>query len=490
MARFKEQLEKFDALVTNPFGEKGAAAFQHLSNDPGATILYPNNARVSATTKIPGFPSDIRRALVVSSNGSQSGKAAVLYANNIGFVDQDSFTVSAQASGMANPSTTMFTEFDGGLYYVTPGGTDLRRFDINTSGNVSCNTTVGYTSAYSAVASYINALITAYNSNSTTDVYITYAATTTNPTQNQVLSPGTRIPFPVVSMDEYKNYVVMLCEYKTGAMVTFYDGKSSLPSFFEPVPQGIPLFVRNVNGYLLVVTFDKNVNSRTLIISVFDGTKFTKLFEYKKYNPSVFAVDLHDSGATVDDGSLYFTGRFCEQHGMWKFNVETNELTLESYYDNGGIATLVNYSLYNTLVLPSQIGLVMNTTGATLYQNDFNNYSVVSPMYITRRFDGGAKNIKKKWLSVGLTTHTGFDEVSSIPANRSILVEYRIDNTTAWTTMGTHTASNEVFTEFTYENTQITITDYHTIQFKLTWTGLSYLDDFYVTHDGLPEIEN
>jgi hypothetical protein len=95
----------------------------------------------------------------------------------------------------------------------------------------------------------------------------------------------------------------------------------------------------------------------------------------------------------------------------------------------------------------------------------------------------------KKWLSFGISAHTDFDEDGSTPSDKTILVEYRTDNNVSWNTIGTYTSTTSPFKEFTFENTEVTITDYYSIQFRLTWSGLTYVDSIYIKHDILPQIE-
>jgi hypothetical protein len=496
MARVKENQKLWRGEVTNPFAEDGAQSSFHLRVDPENTMLYPMNSRVLASAKYTGFPANAVRAIELASPGTWNGQLAILAGGStLGLVDKAGGVVSLNGSGVTNPSGTLMLEFDAGIYYATQGPATVTRYDLfsSTPSAVTGIFPTTYTNVFGTVIPQINRAFFAFNYSSSFGggAYVYYVTNNVfdDTTRNITLLPATELQNEVVSADAYKSYAVFLCTYKTGSIAVFYGGLYSLASLFEPLPQGAPLFIRNVNGVLVAVTLDSNVNNKSLVFSVFDGERFQVVKEYKKFNPAIFAVDLKDSSATVDDACLYFSGRFCNEHGLFKYNPESNELTLESYYDNGGISTIVNYG-NSCAFLPTYKGGIITTTGATVYQDTLNDYNTVAPEYITSRFDGGYKNIKKKWLSVGINTHTDFGELGSVPATKTITVYYRTDNTVAWTLLGTHTASTTPFTEFAYENTRITITDYYTIQFRLVFSGLSYIDEFYVTHNGLPEIEN
>ena len=483
-----ETLSVWNGVVSDPFTEDGAGLMQHLQTTNNRGSIYPNNSRVLASTKFSAYPIAGRRSLDITTLGTYAYNTAVLAPSQIYFFNPNLQTSSTLATGFSNPDHRLFFEFDGGVYYTTESPLIVRRKDL-VSGTETTITTIPstYENAYGTLMSNKNIGVIACNYSSGTVAYRLDFNIPSKPNANTTAIIGVRLSQNCVSIDEYKNYATMLCTKSNGSVVAFWDGESAKCSFIEDVPQGTPLFIRSVAGYLLVATLDYNVNDVSLVFSLYDGDKFKQVYTYTKYNPASKVVNIRDSSARVDDGVLYFTGDFCGESGLWLFDPNTLSLEMTSYVNNSELSpafTTVNYCAQ-----PTYWGITGADSDAFCYQNTNNDFNTVQPKYVTRRFDGGSKKLKKKWLSVGLSSHTDFDQNGSVPTTQSVLIEYRTDNNNAWTTLGTHVASDEPFTEFAFENTLITIEDYYTIQFRLTWSGLVYGDEFYVKHDVLPQIE-
>lgn len=490
MSTIIEEVKEFKGMSSNPFATDGCALSAHLQTDADMSMVYPSNSRELAANVFSGFPGTMRRAVNVSSSSGHPFTTAVLATNQMYFFNPNTVSSVGYATGESFPSNSMLFELENGLYFTTASNT-FHRFDMTTNTTVSV-TPIGLIStptgtSFGTLLSSANYGVIAVNIKEGCQVFYIRPTSDGAVTGNTQMGNGFAVSTTCVSVTEINKYAVVCCRDTGGAVVFFWDPGIGQADFSVKSSGGDPLFIRNVNESLILCSLNYDANSVSLVFSLFDGKSyFDPIYTYKKFSPISKVVQIEDCSAVVDDGNIYFSGNFCGEKGLWKFDPTTQSLTIQSFTNNSNSST---FTTYNAVAVPTQWGLVAADADAYIYNVTNNNYNSVLPQYISRRFNGGNSKLMKKWLSFGLSTHSDFDEVGSVPSTRTILVEYRTDNESSWSTIGTFDATTSPFVEYTFENTGITITDYYTIQFRLTWSGLTYLDSFYVKHDVLPQIE-
>ena len=153
------------------------------------------------------------------------------------------------------------------------------------------------------------------------------------------------------------------------------------------------------------------------------------------------------------------------QAGVWKVGKSASgafSVTLDNVPNNDtGVTssvTLEGFFIIGSFVFIAYI----DTTSELTSTNDVETYSV-SATYESLKFGEATQN--KKLISVGVTTEY-------LPSGGQIILKYKKDSETTWTTIFTHTTANSLFHEaVNIESSGANLPTFREIQFQILSTG-------------------
>lgn len=293
--------------------------------------------------------------------------------------------------------------------------------------------------------------------------------------------------YKIVSMTYWDKYLVIGVKSKAEKTdkVYFWDMISFTASFVREVPEGNLEFVVNNGTELVVLSTQDDVDGK-MSLYTFTGGQFDEKVSIIVRNMTG-DIDFDEWAKDIRNNTVYFGGTFNDYTGIWRFGLNKYNryyITMDRSATDAG-----NEQYIHDINISEDTFYVIHHVGDITRTENAPNYTLTpTEVYLeTIRFYAGEKHLLKKWLSVGLSTIEPIDETYT-PANRSIKLLYRTDKQLAWTEIGVYDVSLSEFQEFTFENTEVTIEDYHYIEFRLEFTGLVQLSELYVRHSIKPQI--
>jgi len=115
---------------------------------------------------------------------------------------------------------------------------------------------------------------------------------------------------------------------------------------------------------------------------------------------------------------------------------------------------------YRSVTFAGDFMFVVHTAPGTITRTDDSSSSFATGNYETLYFNGPVKASEQQLVSIAIST-------IALPVGASAVVRYRKDSETAFTTIGTHSGTNTVFSRFNILASGATLPSFHTIQFQV-----------------------
>lgn len=278
------------------------------------------------------------------------------------------------------------------------------------------------------------------------------------------------------------NLLAIACRPKDAggkSVVFLWDRDSSLSTITGKIDwgEGNLLYIAYLDGNLIGVTdyflndSTLNLSAGKLIIKVASGEKARTIKEIQKTADDTTSfipnTGISSDGTNVDsnsvrtkiirDNKLYIPGAMSDQAETWRGaivitgdgrvtmdTVESEATSLE------GMFVLGRYWFF-AHSLDGSVNRTDTTYGTAVYQS--------------QKFTEGDAGTTKKLLGVTVT-------FAPLPSGASVIVKYRKDEATTWTTIFTHTTANSIrHTARNIESSDANLPTYKEIQFRIESTG-------------------
>lgn len=229
---------------------------------------------------------------------------------------------------------------------------------------------------------------------------------------------------------------------------------------------GVIASVGNVEGYIVAVmniglTSSLAPTGGKLTVRVWGGGSVQTIKDIK----ATTIGSLISSQRIVKDFKLYFPASLfyngALQHGIWAFGRKNPGaafgITLAVADENIGVNGIQGFGSAG-----DYFWLSINADGTIDKIDDQANYTFTS-VYESQKFNGGNASIVKDMQSI-------FATYAPLPAAGQVVVKYRKDEETSYTTLFTETTDNEVRTELG-RGGAVTLPSFKEIQFRVESTG-------------------
>lgn len=267
------------------------------------------------------------------------------------------------------------------------------------------------------------------------------------------------------------NYLAIACKPKTtgltNSVVFLWDRDSSLATISGKIDwgEGDLFHIANLDGNLIGVTdyFLSSIwgiDKGKIITSVAVGEKARVIKEVETDND--ITLPSMSSNKFIKNNKLYFAARIekdsvanegiyvVDGRGNISLDYVEEEVTTGKIQ---GIFSLGNY----WFIAHSGDGSVNRT-------NNDGNYTYTS-VYESQIFAGGDSSKTKKLIGVTIMT-------DSLPTAGQVVIKYRKDEETSWTTIFTNTTDNSIsHSAINIESSGATLPEYKEIQFRIESTG-------------------
>ena len=290
------------------------------------------------------------------------------------------------------------------------------------------------------------------------------------------------------SICEYNNYIAIGCAPKSGygkSVVYLWDRDSSLATLSESIDWGNgELFVlEEIDGILVGVS---NVG-KAGVSSFNTGPNFAQriVFRYLSGGKAVMFNEFISSASTSylttipkkykDNNYIYFPLFMTfpdgtNQQGIWKIGKNRGgniAVSLDRTSNNDSAITLTTFLGF--IIVGDFLFTSTNESGTitvrkTIESGDASQYSQTSS-YDTVVLNDGDSSLKKKL--VGVTVFT-----EPLPTAGQVILKYKIDDETSFTTIFTNTTDNSVHhSAINIESTGLALPEYKEITFQILSTG-------------------
>ena len=480
---YKITINKFYGGIANDVFSADAASYANalgLDDLLQAGRLSPYR---SYTSRILGA-TNIRRVVMGSDStiyalGEASGASTSMTASYKAAVHDTSWTLSA--TGTQAPRSKAFTDYKDHIYAWNLGETNINRYVKKDAVWHNEWQTIGNGNAGPIYSHSDGILYTAYgNIIASWDGTTWTAAALTIPAEYQI-----------VDITDWGQNLVTGAAWGNGVLSTFNPSKSrvffwdtintSTYQMAKNIPEGIIIACRNIGEEIAVIALSVGADisqDATLLAYTYNGGQFIlrkKIIVQQETNSSGFGfVDQH---IQVKNNQIYFIANVGGVKGVWRFGKNNGVYCLKR---DRLLVNAADDTDWEPITSTASIGFIgdylcsITAVGTLACLINANTYSATG-IYESAIFGAGKQYESKNLLSVAIATKV-------LPASASVLVRYRVDGTTAWTDIGTH--SSGVFSEFADELQK----DWNQIQFRLETTGNAEITEFTFLYESMLNI--
>lgn len=411
--------------------------------------------------------------------GTSASKATVFYKNV--YTDGVWETTANNASVVADKASNGFAIYypATGLVYVTTGTSNVEAYDP-TGTNPFVTQSVGLWSSggRACLHSKDDTLYVSYQHSTLGARIAKYDGSTwTIP----ALTLGLR--YTITAMCEYGNYLAIACKtsdsFGDRSKVFLWDRDSSLTTLSESIDWGYGKleFLESYEGALIGVSYQDSavfqsnrLGPERLSIKAYTGnvpTEILNLISDTTAYPAALLGQLYGTGFQKTNNRLYFLAGIqidgTVLNGLWSIGKVANQpyaLQLEYLPNNDTTVT----SMEGFYVAGSFAFIAYNNDGSLSKTIETLSYSATST-WESLKYDLGEVSLKKKLLGVSVNT-------VPLPTAGQVVLKYKADSDTSWTTIFTHTTDNSVsHSSVNIESTGANLPEFNEIQFQIESTG-------------------
>lgn len=300
--------------------------------------------------------------------------------------------------------------------------------------------------------------------------------------------------FKITTISFWQDYLAVGCSHleKYGdSKVFFWDTLSADPSFVEEIPEGRLEILENVGGELAAIMefgSSGSIQASSIIASTYNGGEFIQRRRLT-ISDDTELITIIEPTAVVKNNQLYFGAKIGTDVFIYRFGFNSNLycLTKDKYVANNNdnasqiFAMAVNGDTFFTC-------LTYSGATETYRTNTDKDYTMTTkPNYQTIYIPAGESGEKGKLNFVGVQTLPTAGEGAFTPATQTIVVSYKADSETSYTTLGTHDAAEQDYTKLTESGTDNEFPDnWKSITLRLEITGLTQLHKLEVNFDNVP----
>lgn len=203
-------------------------------------------------------------------------------------------------------------------------------------------------------------------------------------------------------------------------------------------------------GKLVIKRWDGGTLSTVKILQAYYTSSVgLKNFKVEKEGRVFFYADVPQASSSTAEAGIYSFGRR-DASGNYALTLDTGTPPSEEVYGMGAAGNYW-YIAHNT------DGSVSRTSGAGAYS--------YTSSYETIKFNGGDINTEKRLLGVAVST-------AYLPANARVVLKYKKDSDTSFSTISTHLSTNSVSREdIIIATTGSNLPEFKEIQFRIESTG-------------------
>ena len=307
--------------------------------------------------------------------------------------------------------------------------------------------------------------------------------------------------FYITSIAEMGNNIAIAMAPLSGAQVGqsrvfIWDRDTSLTTLSETIPweEGQLQILDVVDGYLIGVTLSGNSTTRFSNRIIFRyltgnnimGYRAEKLFEILSSNAGTTTLPI---AKQMVDGRLHFMMRAyidgTQRDGVWSIGKLGESFTLNHERAVNNDTALGNGILHNFMYVGDYLFQAYQNTASDFAVSktiDTATFTSQTAIYETSIFDGSLHNFDASYPKnlKEITVTTEF-----LPAAGQVLLGYRINEQTAWTTIFVNTTDNSIsHTAINFESRTATMTIASPAVVTLTAHGLLAGDSIYFTTTG------
>ena len=469
MPIYKITLNKFyggvadDIVAPNAAEYAGAVGLDDLTQ---SGRLSPYRSYVDRSTG----GSNLRRVVMGSDGtvyalGEVSGANASTTVYTKTALSDASWTLSASAS-VGNAQSQAFAE-DGNYFYSWDSNGAIDRYSIRDASFEN-----GWQNPSGATSNNVGPIF--HHSNGNT--YFAYGNIIAEWDRTTFTAIALDLPpgFQIIDLTEQNSYLVIAAAWGEPITSTFNPNKSKV-FFWDTVNTSTYQFAKSIPEGTIIAC--QNIGDEIAVISLLSGGGLSqdgKAFAYT-YNGGQFQLqkklivpqNTDSSGFAfrgqhiqVKNNQLYFVFNLGGVKGVWRFGKNNGVYCLKR---DRFLVNVTDDTDFDQIRTDAAIGFVgdylcaITAVGTFVCMTNANTYSATG-YYESPVIGGGKQYETKDLLSVAIVTR-------GLPASASVLVRYRVDAESSWTTIGTH--SSGVFSEFADELPK----GWNLIQFRLETTG-------------------
>lgn len=299
--------------------------------------------------------------------------------------------------------------------------------------------------------------------------------------EENVLAIPSSQQIPCVS--EYGNYLAIaarpISSRVDNSICYLWDRDSSLSTLSELYDLGSEAvqILDSIDGELIAISANINVTSANLFPKVvfrrFNGLYFEKFFELEcsailssqviqrqKYNGKLY-FNLVATINGTDYAGIWSIGRSAPGQPL--------TVTLEYVVDPTNTVTAIyGFKFFNDYLF---VSYHYGSSEAMSKTNDSASYTTTS-FYETPIWNGEDASIKKKLLGVTL-------ETAPLPTAGQVILKYKADGDTSWTTIFTHNTDNSIsHSAINIESSGANLPEFKEIRFRIESTGGAEITGF------------
>jgi len=299
------------------------------------------------------------------------------------------------------------------------------------------------------------------------------------------VSPAGAVTDAVLSLPA-TGRITSACNYGKYLAITWVNGTTNLGSgkayvylwdmvsadISERVDWGdgvLQFIIGNVDGNIIGVSDDRvsssmGVGGGKYVIRVWNGGSVSTIKEIK--NTSTITAGLFRPLVTIRDNKMYWAMSavirgVTQFYGVWavgknksgQYVVTVDHIETTNANGINGFAYIGNYMF-----------IAHSADGSITKTNDQATYTATS-IYETQKFNGGDINATKKLIGAAVST-------APLPTAGQVVLKFKADAETSWTTISTTTTDNSVSVEdIIVRGTGQNLPEYNEIQFRIESTG-------------------
>lgn len=283
------------------------------------------------------------------------------------------------------------------------------------------------------------------------------------------------------------NLLAISCKPKAAggkSVVFLWDRDSSLATISGKIDwgEGDLIYIGNLDGLLVGVTdYHLSVASLSLergklIIKIANGEKAKNIKEIQETDSDERKIAPTAFNKTVKDNKMYFTAAMNDENNTWRgvAVVDSEGRVTFDYVEEDASGSVESAYLVgnNWFIAHSADGSVQRT-------DDSANYTYTS-IYQSQKFFGRTPAVTKKLLAVTVTT-------PPLPTAGQIVLKYRKDAETVWTTIFTLTTDNSIRKSATAKADGTNLPQYKEIQFRIESTGNAEVTGLDLMSEEIPD---